>query len=186
MEVSDYYSQWFLNFVVQHSLIEQRILTGTHHGALVKRGPARGGDPTKILCLCRNLRKGDSGALQRNHYSSALIFCVSNTYKLPLIYNKKHNLQEGPLKLTDKRCSLKCKENLQKLLLLGIQTSDKLAKPPFFVAYSRLCHHSHDLAEGDSLLARFHLSLLFGSWQLSELTLAGPLKRGHQNKTYLP
>ena len=90
------------------------------------------------------------------------------------------------MKLTDKRCSLKRKGNLQKLLLLGIQNSDKLAKPLFSVAYSQLCHHCHDLAEGSSLLARFHLLLLFGSWQLSELTLAGPLKRGHQNKTYLP
>ena len=43
MEVSDYCSQWFLNFVVQYSLIEQRILTGTHQGTLVKRGPAGGG-----------------------------------------------------------------------------------------------------------------------------------------------
>ena len=52
MEVSDYCSQWFLNFVVQYSLIEQRISTGTRHGALVKRGPARGGgDPTKILSV---------------------------------------------------------------------------------------------------------------------------------------
>ena len=39
----------------------------------------------------------------------------------------------------DNRRSLKRKENWRKSLLLGIQTGDKLAKPPFFVAYSRLC-----------------------------------------------
>ena len=53
-----------------------------------------------------------------------------------------------PLKLTDKRHSLKRKENWRKLLLLGIHTGDKLAKPLFFVAYSRLCCHCHNLAEG--------------------------------------
>ena len=37
--------------------------------------------------------------------------------------------QEGPLKLTD--TSLKYKESWRKLRLLGIQTGDKLAKPPF-------------------------------------------------------
>ena len=39
--------------------------------------------------------------------------------------------QEGPMKLPDERQSLKRKENWRKLLLLGIQTGDKLAKPPF-------------------------------------------------------
>ena len=34
----------------------------------------------------------------------------------------------------------KRKENWRRLLL-GIQTGDKLAKPPFFAAYSRLCRH---------------------------------------------
>ena len=53
-----------------------------------------------------------------------------------------------PLKLTDKRHSLKRKENWRKLLLLGIHTGDKLAKPLFFVAYSRLCRHCRNLAEG--------------------------------------
>ena len=38
--------------------------------------------------------------------------------------------QEGPLKLLDERQSLKRKENLRKILLLGIQTGDKLTKPP--------------------------------------------------------
>ena len=86
--------------------------------------------------------------------------------------------QEGPLKLTDKRRSLKRKENWRKLLLFGIQTDDKfkLTKPPFFVAYSRLCRHCHNLAEGGCHLSRFNfyvLSLIFGSCRLSEFTLAG-------------
>ena len=55
--------------------------------------------------------------------------------------------QEGPLRLTDKRRSLKRKENWRKSLHLGIQTDDKLAKPQFFVAYSRLGHHCRNLAE---------------------------------------
>ena len=33
---------------------------------------------------------------------------------------------------------------LRKLLLLGIHTFDELAKPLFFVAFSRLCHHCRD------------------------------------------
>ena len=67
--------------------------------------------------------------------------------------------QEGPLKLPDERQSLKRKENWWKLLLLGIQTGDKLAKPPFFVAYSRLCRHCRNLAEGGCRLSRFHFRL---------------------------
>ena len=55
--------------------------------------------------------------------------------------------REGPLRLTDKRRSLKRKENGRKSLHLGIQTDDKLAKPQFFVAYSRLGHHCRNLAE---------------------------------------
>ena len=81
--------------------------------------------------------------------------------------------QEGPPKLTDKRRSLKRKENWRKLLLLGIQTGDKSAKPPFFVAYSRLCRHCGNLAKRVCLLSP--LSLLFGSCRLSEFTLAGSL-----------
>ena len=60
--------------------------------------------------------------------------------------------------LTRRRC-LKRKEIWRKLLLLGIQTGDKLAKPPFFVAYSRLCRHCRSLAEGGCLLSRFHFTL---------------------------
>ena len=56
--------------------------------------------------------------------------------------------QEGPMKLPDERQSLKRKENWRKLLILGIQPGDKLAKPPFFVAYSRLWR-----------LSRFHFRL---------------------------
>ena len=64
--------------------------------------------------------------------------------------------QEGPLKLPDERQSLKRKENWRKLLILGIQPGDKLAKPPFFVAYSRLCRHCRNLAKGACRLSRFH------------------------------
>ena len=68
-------------------------------------------------------------------------------------------LRRVRLKLTDKRQSLKRKENWLKLLLLGIQTGDKLAKPPFFVAYSRLYRHCRYLAEGGCLVSRFHFRL---------------------------
>ena len=47
----------------------------------------------------------------------------------------------------------------RKLLLLGIQAGDKLAKPPFFVAYSRLCRHCRNLAAGGCRLSPFHLRL---------------------------
>ena len=47
-------------------------------------------------------------------------------------------------------------ENWRKLLLLDIQPGDKLAKPPFFVAYSRLCRHCRNLAKGACRLSRFH------------------------------
>ena len=67
--------------------------------------------------------------------------------------------QEGPLKLPEERQSLKRKENWRRLLLLGIQTGDTLAKPPFFVAYSRLCGHCRNLAEGGCRLSRFHFRL---------------------------
>ena len=36
---------------------------------------------------------------------------------------------------------------------------DKLAKPPLFVAYCRLCRHCRNLAEGGCRLSRFHFSL---------------------------
>ena len=47
----------------------------------------------------------------------------------------------------------------RKLLLLGIQTGDKLAKPPVFVAYSQLCLHCRNLAKEGYLLSRFQLTL---------------------------
>ena len=40
-----------------------------------------------------------------------------------------------------------------------MQTGDKLAKPPFFVAYSRLCRHCRNLVEGGCRLSRFHFRL---------------------------
>ena len=67
--------------------------------------------------------------------------------------------QEGLLKLPDERQPLKRKENWRKLLLLGIQTGDKLAKPPFFVAYSRLCRHCRNLAAEGCRLSPFHFRL---------------------------
>ena len=63
------------------------------------------------------------------------------------------------MKLPEERQSLKRKENLRRLPLLGIQTGDTLAKPPFFVAYSRLCGHCRSLAEGGCRLSRFHFRL---------------------------
>ena len=71
--------------------------------------------------------------------------------------------------------SLKRKENWRKLLLLGIQTGDKLAKPTFFVAYSRLCRHCGSLAKRSCLSVLSRMSLLFGSCRLSEFTLVGSL-----------
>ena len=71
----------------------------------------------------------------------------------------RRSLRRCPPKLTDKRRSLKRKENWLKLLLLGIQTGNKLAKPPFFVAYSRLCRHCRNFAEGGCLLSPFHFTL---------------------------
>ena len=59
----------------------------------------------------------------------------------------------------DNSRSLKRKKNWRKSLLLGIQTGDKLNKPPFFVALSGLCRHCRNLAEGGCLSARFHFTL---------------------------
>ena len=86
--------------------------------------------------------------------------------------NETHT-QEGPLKLTEMRHALKCKENWWKLLL-GIQTGDKLAKPLFFVAYSQLCRHCRNLTICLLSPSFYTLLLLFGSCRLSEFTLAGP------------
>ena len=98
----------------------------------------------------------------RNHnYSSAIsqsTFRVSNTYTSPFTINTIK--QKGPLKLTDKTRSLKGNENWRKLLLLSIQTGDKLATPPLFVVYSRLCRHCRILAEGGCLLSWFHNDFL--------------------------
>ena len=99
-----------------------------------------------------------------NLYSSAIsqLTCrVSKTYTSPFTINTIHRTEESPLyyKLTNQRRSLKRKENCRKLLLLGIQTGDKLYKQPFFVAYSRLRLHCRTLAEGGCLLSRFHFTL---------------------------
>ena len=59
----------------------------------------------------------------------------------------------------DNRRSPKRKENWRKSLLLGIQTGNKSAKTPFFVAYSRLYRHCRNLAEGGCLSSRFHFTL---------------------------
>ena len=48
------------------------------------------------------------------------------------------------------------------------------------VAYRRLCHHCHNLAEGGCLLSRFHFTrchYFFGPSRLLEFTLAGPLSQ---------
>ena len=73
-------------------------------------------------------------------------------------------LRRCPLKFTDKRRSLKCKENWWKLLLLSIQTGDKLAKPLLFVTYSQLCHHFHSLAERGCPFLPFHFTLCRAFW----------------------
>ena len=71
----------------------------------------------------------------------------------------QHTLRRSPLKLTDKIRSLKRKENWWKLLLLGIQTGDKLAKPVLFVTYSQRCRHFHSLAERGCPFSPFHFTL---------------------------
>ena len=75
--------------------------------------------------------------------------------------------QEGPLKLPDERQSLKRKENWRKLLLLGIQTGDKLAKPPFFVAYSRLCRHCRNWPKEVVACRDFILGSVATFWAMS-------------------
>ena len=75
--------------------------------------------------------------------------------------------QEGPLKLPDERQSLKRKENWWKLLLLGIQPGDKLAKPPFFVAYSRLCRHCRNWPKEVVACRNFILGSVATFWVMS-------------------
>ena len=75
--------------------------------------------------------------------------------------------QEGPLKLPDERQSLKRKENWWKLLLLGIQTGDKLAKPPFFVVYSRLCRHCRNWPKEVVACRNFILGSVATFWVMS-------------------
>ena len=85
--------------------------------------------------------------------------------------------QEGPPKLPEERQSLKREENWRKLLLLGIQTGNKLAKPLFFDAYSRLCRHCRNLAVGGCRLSRFHFRLcryFLGHVACRNLLWAGP------------
>ena len=52
----------------------------------------------------------------------------------------------------------------------------EISQTTFFVAYSRLCCHCRNLANGGTLVAIsfYPLLLLFGSHRLSEFTLAGP------------
>ena len=53
--------------------------------------------------------------------------------------------------------------------LLGIQTGDKLliAKPPFFVAYSRLCRHCRNLVEEVVACRNFILGSVATFWVMS-------------------
>ena len=87
------------------------------------------------------------------------LYNISRIEHLYIAIHSWHNSRKGPLKLTDKIRSLKRKENGRKLRLLGIQTGDNLAKPLFFVTYSRLCRHCRNLVEEGCLLPRFHFTL---------------------------
>ena len=72
-----------------------------------------------------------------------------------------HLVYPPPPPRPDERQSLKRKENERKLLLLG----DKLAKPPFFVAYSRLCRHCRNLAEEGCRYFLGHVACRNLPWQ---------------------
>ena len=90
---------------------------------------------------------------------------VSNTYTLPFTINTIHRGVHWSLLTRD------------------ILYTNKLAKPPFFFTYSRLCHHCRNLAEGSCLLTPisfYTLSLLLGSYCLSHLTWKGPWYTGYQ------
>ena len=76
-------------------------------------------------------------------------------------------LRRCPMKFTNKRRSLKCKENWWKLLLLSIQTGDKLAKPLLFVTFSQLCHHFRSLAERGCPFRHFILHSVATFWVMS-------------------
>ena len=91
--------------------------------------------------------------------------------------------QEGSLKLTDKRHSLKHKENWPKLLLLLIQSGDESAKPKFFAAYSWLCCHCHNLEEGGGLLSQFYLTFCRYFWVLLK---TGPWPSGLRPEAHAP
>ena len=122
----------------------------------------------KFFVFVGILEEGNSDAFYRHHYSyaiSQLTFRVSNTCTSPFTINVT---EEGPLRFTDKRHSLKRKENWRKFFLLGIQTGDKLAKPLFFVAYSWLCRHCRNLAEGGLVSCRdFILCSVATFWVMS-------------------
>ena len=92
------------------------------------------------------------------HLVLQFLYNVSRIEHLYIAIHSQHNSREGPLKLTDKIRSLKRKENWRKLHLLGIQTGDNLARPLFFVAYSRLCRHCRNLGEGGCVFPRFHFT----------------------------
>ena len=101
----------------------------------------------------------------------------TRTYTSPFTINVT---QEGPLRFTaDKRRSLKRMENWLKFFLLGIQTGDKLAKPPFFVALSQFGRGRLSLVA----ISFYALLLLFGSCRLSEFTLVGPRIQHNINRT---
>ena len=123
---------------------------------------------SEFSCRCRKLNENSLSLLEFWKWGIAMHCELKKplqcnfSVKIPCIehlYIAVHNSQEGPLKRTDKRRPLKCKENWRKLLLLGIQAGDKLAKPPFFVAYSWLCHPCRNLTEGGRLLSQFHFTL---------------------------
>ena len=78
----------------------------------------------------------------------------------------------------DNRRSPKRKENWRKSLLLGIQTGNKLAKTPFFVALFSALPSLSQFGRGRLSLVPisfYALSLLFGSCRLSEFSWQGLL-----------
>ena len=84
----------------------------------------------KLFVFVGILEKGDSDVMRRNHIQfcnfsvNISTFRESNTHSSPFKINTIHSRIHWSS--TDKRRSLKCKENWRKLLLLGIQTGDKL------------------------------------------------------------
>ena len=71
---------------------------------------------------------------------------------------------------------------LRKLLLLGIHTFDELAKPLFFVAYSRLCHHCRDFILRS--VATFWVMPLAGIYRGRGLIIRKKLMFFHNSSKY--